>query len=45
MIIVYDNYNFKDTKRDKVIGHKLIMRAMTTAALIYYSYISLSDLR
>jgi len=33
---VYDNVNFKDTKHNKVISYKVSMRAMTTAAIIYY---------
>lgn len=31
---MYDNFNFKDTRRDEIVGHTATMRAMTTAALI-----------
>jgi hypothetical protein len=31
---VYDNINFKETKRDQVVGHKSAMIAMTTAAIV-----------
>jgi len=33
-VIVYDNINFKDMKRDEVIGNKSEMRSMTTAAVV-----------
>jgi hypothetical protein len=33
-VVVYDNINFKDTKRDEVVGHKSHMCSMTTAAII-----------
>jgi len=31
---VYDNINFKETKRDQVVGHKSTMIAMTTAVIV-----------
>jgi hypothetical protein len=33
-VVVYDNFNFKDTKRDELLGHSATMRAMTTAAVV-----------
>ncbi len=33
-VIVYDNINFRDTKRDETLGHAATMRSMTTAAII-----------
>jgi hypothetical protein len=37
--------NFKDTKRDEVLGHKATMRAMTTAAIVLCSSLPLLGLR
>jgi len=34
MVIVYNNVNFKDRKRDKVIGYTDIMRLIITAAIV-----------
>ena len=45
MVIVYDNVNFKDTKRDEVVGHRATMQAMTTAALILCPELPLDGLR
>jgi hypothetical protein len=33
-VVVYDNINFKDTKRDEVVGHKSHMCSMTIATII-----------
>lgn len=33
-VIVYDNMNFKETVRDESLGHKAVMTAMTTAAVV-----------
>ncbi|KIV98311.1 uncharacterized protein PV09_09843 [Verruconis gallopava] len=33
-VLVYDNFNFKDTRRDEILGHTATMRAMTTAAIV-----------
>ena len=35
MVVVYDNVNFKDTKRDELLGHTSVMRSLTTAAIVY----------
>lgn len=35
MVVVYDNINFKDAKRDEIVGHKSVATtAMTTAVLL-----------
>jgi hypothetical protein len=34
-VVVYDNLNFKDVKRDEVVGHTAEMRSVTTAAVVY----------
>jgi hypothetical protein len=34
-VIVYDNINFKDVKRDERLGHTSEMRSMTTAAIVH----------
>jgi hypothetical protein len=37
--------NFKDIKRDKLLGYTSIMRLLTTAAIIFYPELPLSRLR
>jgi len=44
-VVVYDNINFKDTKRDKLLGHTSIIRLLTTAAIIFCPKLPLSGLR
>jgi len=44
-VIVYDNINFKDTVRDEVVGHKSVMRSMTTAAIVICSELPSNGLR
>src|SRR5712664_3866233 len=38
-VVVYDNINFKDTKRDEHVGHKPTMQAMTTACIIHCPFL------
>jgi hypothetical protein len=38
-VVVYDNINFKDTKRDEHVGHKATMQAMTTACIIHCPFL------
>jgi hypothetical protein len=45
MITIYDIMNFKDRKRDEIVGHKETMRAMTTAALVLCPELPPSGLR
>jgi len=45
MITVYDNMNFKDRKRDEIVGHKETMRAMMTAVLVLCPELPPSGLR
>jgi hypothetical protein len=35
MVYVYDNINFKNTKRDEHLGHKGTMESLTTAAIVH----------
>ncbi len=35
-MIVYDNVNFKDTVRDKVLGYIIIIRNLIIAAIVIY---------
>jgi len=44
-VVVYNNVNFKDIKRDKLLGYISIMRLLTTAAIIFYLELPLSRLR
>ncbi|KAK0123584.1 hypothetical protein ONS96_000425 [Cadophora gregata f. sp. sojae] len=43
-IIVYDNINFQDNKRDEVLGHVKTQEAMTTAAIIICPEIPITGL-
>jgi hypothetical protein len=38
-VVVYDNINFKDTKRDEHVGHKAAMQAITTACIIHCPFL------
>lgn len=44
-VVVYDNINFKDMKQNEIVSHKFNMCSMTTAAIIFYSELSSSDLQ
>ena len=44
-MVVYNNVNFKDIKRDKLLGHTSVIRLLTTAAIIFYPELPLSRLR
>ena len=44
-MVVYNNVNFKDIKRDKLLSYISIMRLLTTAAIIFYPELPLSRLR
>jgi len=33
-VVIYNNVNFKDIVRDEVLGYKVIMRNLATAAII-----------
>jgi len=35
-VVIYNNVNFKNTVRDEVLGHIIIMRNLTTAAIVIY---------
>ena len=44
-MVVYNNVNFKDTKRDKLLGYTSVMRSLTTATIIFCLELPLSRLR
>ena len=44
-MVVYDNVNFKDTIRDKVLDYIIVIRNLTTAAIVIYSGLPISDLQ
>ncbi|XTI86080.1 hypothetical protein V2W45_1230156, partial [Cenococcum geophilum] len=36
IFVIYNNINFKDIKRDELLGHTFIIRSLMTTAIIYY---------
>ncbi len=44
-MIVYDNVNFKDTVRDKILGYIVVIRNLITAAIMIYLELPDSDLQ
>jgi len=44
-VVIYNNINFKDIKRDKLLSYTSIIRLLTTAAIILYPELPLSRLR
>jgi len=35
MVVIYNNINFKDIKRDELLGYMSVIRSLITAAIIY----------
>ena len=44
MVVIYDNVNFKDIKRDELLGYTSVIRSLTTTAIIYYPKLPLLGL-
>jgi len=44
-VIIYDNVNFKDTVRDKVLGHTVVIRNLTIAVIVICPGLPISDLQ
>jgi hypothetical protein len=44
-VVIYNNVNFKDIKRDKLLGYTSVIRSLTTATIIFYLELPLSRLR
>jgi hypothetical protein len=44
MVVIYNNINFKDIKRDKQLSHISVIHSLITAAIIYYPKLPLSGL-
>jgi len=45
MVVVYNNINFKDIKRDKLLSYTSIIRLLITATIIFCLELPLSRLR
>jgi len=44
-VVIYNNVNFKDIKRDKLLSYTSVMRSLITTAIIFYLELPLSRLR
>jgi len=44
-VVIYNNVNFKDIKRDELLSYTSIIRLLTTAAIIFYPELPLPRLR
>ncbi|XTI93488.1 hypothetical protein V2W45_1251009, partial [Cenococcum geophilum] len=45
IVVIYNNVNFKDTKRNKLLGYTSIIRLLITATTILYPELPLFRLR
>ncbi|XTI91442.1 hypothetical protein V2W45_1249303, partial [Cenococcum geophilum] len=44
VLVIYDNINFKDIKRDKLLSYTSVIRSLITATIIFYLELPLSGL-